>query len=268
MSWSLFTSNLKLSRWGITAWAVILFLYGLLTLYIYPSISGSTSAILEYINSLPEVLKAAFGYGDADIVTLTPDIFVTMEFAVLWPLLIGVYAIFSGISVAREAERGTLDLLIAQPIRRYQVIISKFAVFILGAVVIAVASLLGLMAGAGLINEPVNITSLSLVLAEALLFVLAIGGYTLLLAAVFLEPRKSLLLAGVITAAMYIINFMVPILDPAVEWIKNVSLFNYYQPQQIVTSGSLDGTAVAVYSGVAVVSFIAAVLIFQRRDIS
>jgi ABC-2 type transport system permease protein len=247
---------------------VILFLYALLTLYIYPSISGSTSAILEYINSLPEVLKAAFGYGDAEIIALTPDIFVTMEFAVLWPLLIGVYAIFSGISVARESERGTLDLLVAQPLRRYQVIISKFAVFILGAVVIAAASLLGLMAGAALINEPVNIASISLILAEALLFVLAVGGYTLLLAAVFLEPRKSLLLAGVITAAMYIINFMVPILNPAVEWIKNISLFSYYQPQQIINTGSLDGTAVAVYSGVAVLTFVVAVLIFQRRDIA
>lgn len=268
MSWSLFLSNLKLSRWGIMAWAVILFLYGLLTIYIYPTISGSSSAILEYINSLPEVLKAAFGYEGVDIAVMTPETFVTMEFAVMWPLMIGVYAIFSGISIAREAEHGTLDLLVAQPIRRYKVMMSKFAVFVLGAVIIAAASLLGLVAGAGLIDEPVNITSLSLILAEAVLFVLAIGGYTLLLAAVFLEPRKSLLVAGVITAVMYIINFIVPILDPAVEWIRNSSLFYYYQPQQVVSSGSLDGTAVAVYAGVAVISFAAALIIFQRRDIT
>jgi len=270
LSLRLFLSNLKLSRWGLVAWSSILFLYALLTMYIFPTMSESMTDILSYINSLPEAMKAAFGYEGIDFtaLTLTPEAFASMEFMILWPLLIGVYAIFSGVSVAREVERGTLDLLLAQPIKRYKVMISKYGVFVLGALFIAVTSLLGLVFGAAIINESVNTTSLALVLFEALLFVLAIGGYTLLLSVIFLDPRKGLLAAGVITAGMYILNFIVPVLDPSIGWLRNLSLFYYYQPQEIVSTASLDGTAVIVYTAVALVCFAAALAVFQRRDLT
>ncbi len=267
MSLRLFLSNLKLSRWGLVAWAGIIFLYGVLTMYLYPTM---TEDILGYLNSLPEAMKAAFGYEGVDFTTFTftPEAFATLEFLVLWPLLIGIYGIFSSIGIAREAERGTLDLLLAQPVKRYKVLISKFAVFALAALLIAVASLLGLVFGATLINESVNINSLALVLFEAFLFVLAIGCFTLLCSTIFLEPRKSLLAAGVVMAGSYILNFIVPILSDSFSWLRNLSLFYYYQPNEVVSSASLNGTAVAVYASVAIVCFIAALVVFQRRDLS
>ncbi len=268
MSLKLFLSNLKLSRWGLVAWSGILFLYALLTMSLYPTMESMD--ILGYLNAMPEAVKAAFGYEGIDFttLTLTPEAFAAMELLVLWPVMIGIYAIFSSIGVAREVERGTLDLLLAQPVKRYKVLISKYAVFVLAALLIAIASLIGLALGATLINESVDITSLSLVLLEALLFVLAFASVTLLFATLFLEPRKSLLAAGVIMAGSYILNFIVPILDPSVSWLRNLSVFYYYQPQEIVSSASLNGTAVAVYATVAVVCFIAALAVFQRRDIN
>ena len=268
MSLKLFLSNLKLSRWGLVAWSGILFLYALLTMSLYPTM-GSMD-ILGYLNAMPEAMQVAFGFEGIDFttLTLTPDAFAAMELLALWPVMIGIYAIFSSIGVAREVERGTLDLLLAQPIKRYKVLISKFAVFVFAALLIAVASLLGLVFGATLINESINIFSLAIVLFEALLFVLAIGSFTLLCSTIFLEPRKSLLTAGVAMAGSYILNFMVPILDPSISWLRNLSLFYYYQPQEIISSGSLNGTAVIVYAAVAVVCFIAALMVFQRRDIT
>jgi ABC-2 type transport system permease protein len=268
LSLRLFLSNLKLSRWGLVAWSGILFLYALLTMSLYPTMESMD--ILGYINEMPEAMKAAFGFEGIDFttLTLTPESFAAMELLALWPVMIGIYAIFSSIGIAREVERGTLDLLLAQPVKRYKVLISKFAVFVLAALLIAAASLAGLALGTALINESVDIISLSLVLLEALLFVLAFASITLLFATLFLEPRRSLLAAGVIMAGSYILNFIVPILDPSVSWLRNLSVFYYYQPQEIISSASLNGTAVAVYATVAVVCFIAALAVFQRRDIS
>lgn len=270
MSWQLFLSNLKLNRWGLVAWGGIIFLYGILTMSVYPTIADSTVDILGYLNELPDAMKAAFGYEGVDFttITLTPEAFATLEFLVIWPLLIGIYAIFSSVGIAREVERGTLDLLLAQPVKRYKVLASKFAVFVLAVLLIAAASLAGLALGAAFISESVDTISLALVLLEALLFVLAFASVTLLFSTLFLEPRKSLLAAGVVMAGSYILNFIVPILDPSVSWLRNLSVFYYYQPQEIVSSASLNGTAVAVYATVAVVCFIAALAVFQRRDIS
>ncbi len=268
MSLKLFLSSLKLSRWGLMAWVGIIFLYGVLTMSIYPTIESMD--ILGYMNELPEAMKAAFGYEGVDFTTLTmtPEAFATLEFLVLWPLLIGIYGIFASIGIAREVERGTLDLLLAQPIKRYKVLVSKFSVFVFAALLIAIASLAGLVLGTIIINESVNTASLALVLFEAFLFVLALASVALLCSTIFLEPRKSLLVAGVFMAGSYILNFIVPILSDSFSWLRNLSLFSYYQPNEIVSSASLNGTAVAVYTMVAVVCFIAAMVVFQRRDLA
>jgi len=270
LSLRLFLSNLKLSRWGLVAWSGIIFLYGVLTMYLYPTMTEGTIDILAYLNSLPEALKAAFGYEGIDFttITFTPEAFATLEFLVIWPLLIGIYGIFASIGIAREAERGTLDLLLAQPVKRYKVLVSKFSVFVFAALLIAVASLLGLVLGTAIINESVNTASLALVLVEAFLFVLALASIALLCSVIFLEPRKSLLVAGVFMAGSYILNFIVPILSDSFSWLRNLSLFYYYQPNDVVSSTSLNGTAVAVYIVVAIVCFIAALVVFQRRDLT
>ncbi len=216
---------------------------------------------------MPEAFQAAFGWEGADFI-LTPESFAAMELLVLWPVLIGIYAIFSSIGIAREVERGTIDLLLAQPVQRYKILISKFAVFVLAAILIASASLVGLIVGSAMIQESVDIITLSLVLIEALLFVLVFASLTLFFATIFLQPRKSLLAAGVLMAGSYILNFIIPIMDPSISWLRNLSLFYYYQPQEIISNASLNGTAIVVYAGVAMVAFVAAILVFQRRDIS
>jgi len=270
MSLRLFLSNLKLSRWGLVAWSTLIFLYGILTMYLYPTMAESSINIWGYLNSLPEAMKAALGYEGMDFtsITFTPEAFATLEFLVLWPLLIGIYGIFASVGIAREAERGTLDLLLAQPVKRYKVLISKFSVFVFAALIIAIASLLVLLLGTSIINETVDTMSLAMALFEALLLVLAFASFTLLCSAIFLEPRKSLLAAGIAMASSYMINFIVPILDPSISWLRNISLFYYYQPNEIVNSASLDGTAITVYAMVSVICCIAALIIFQRRDLA
>ena len=243
MSWRLFLSNLKLSRWGLVAWAGIIFLYALLTMSLYPTMKSLD--IFGYMNEIPDALKAVFGFEGIDFsgFILTPESFAAMELLVLWPVMIGIYAIFSSIGIAREVERGTLDLLLAQPVKRYKVLISKYAVFVLAALLIAIASLAGLALGSALINESIDIISLSLVLLEALLFVLAFASITLFFTTIFLQPRRSLLAAGLIMAGSYIVTFIVPILEPSISWLRTLSLFYYCQPHAILNSASLTGAA-------------------------
>ena len=66
----------------------------------------------------------------------------------------------------------------------------------------------------------------------------------------------------------YILNFMILVLPDSFEWLRNLSIFYHFQPNDIIASGALNGTAVAVYSFVIVFSFAAALYIFQRRDLT
>jgi ABC-2 type transport system permease protein len=272
MNLALFLSNLKSSRGGMIAWGAFGFLFGLLVMYLYPSVKG-VSGITEYLENMPEQLKAAFGLSGEGGSLLSPggfytlDAFISLEYLSWWPPALAVYAIFAaGGIVAREVEKGTMDLLLSQPVRRYQVVASKFAVFLVALLVVSLASLAGLAAGLSLIEESTDMMGVSLAVLQGFLLVSAVASYSALFSCLFLDPRKMLMASGVLTAGFYILNFMAPSLG-SFDWAKKLSLFYYFRPLEIVQKAELNWAGIGIYLGVAVVCFVASLVVFQRRDI-
>ncbi len=266
----LFLSNLKQGYGGLIAWSVLILIYALFAVWLYPTVHKSIADIIVYYNTLPEAMKAIVGMEGVDLNALefSPELYITIEFMAVWPAILSFYAIFAGVGIAREAEHGTLELLLAQPISRFSVLMARLGTFLIGVLVIAGASLLGLILGGLIVNETINLTTMSMVLFTAMLLVIAIGSYTIFFACLFLEQRKAFLASGVLTALAYIINFIVPVLDPAFKWLRNLSLFYYFKPEPIVRTGLLDGAAIIIYASTAIINLLAAIFIFQRRDIS
>ncbi len=270
MKLSLFLSNLKLSRGTLIAWCGLIALYGVFAAYLYPVVSKSNMDYISYIAALPEAMRVAAGLGNIDVGSLTfnADTFVAVEFLMFWPLIVCFFAIFAGVSISREVERGTLDLLLAQPVSRTRVLLSKYANLLVGVLLITAASWLGIAVGAPLAGVSINLGNQALALLQGLLFVAAIGSYTLLASVIFLEPRKALAASGVITAGMYILNFIVPLLSHRFTWLAEVSFFHHYNAVQVVRSGALDWTSVIIFAAAFVVCSAASIMIFRKRDLS
>ncbi len=229
------------------------------------------SAFSEKYGHWALVTGAAMGLGGLDITSLafTLDTFVAIEFLMFLPVIVVFYAIFGGVNLSREAERGTLDLLLAQPVSRTRVILTRFGTLAAGVLVIAIASWIGIVLGLPLIEHaPVNLGSQALAIMVGSLLVLAVGACTLLFSAIFLDPRKALLAAGGLTAVMYIINFIVPVLSPALKWLRNLSFFYHYNAVEIVRTGDPNWTAVIIYGATFIIALSAAVIIFNRRNIA
>ena len=267
----LFLSNLKLGRGGLIAWSLLILIYGLFAVYMFPTVSGSTMDYIGYIASLPESLRAAMGLGNLDIasMTFTLDTFVAVEFLMFWPLMMVFYAIFAGVSLSREAERGTLDLLLAQPVSRVRVLLTRYLVMAGGVVTVAGASWLGIALGLTLIESTsASLANHALALLTGALLVLAVGSYTVLFNVIFLEPRKALLASGGLTAIMYIINFIVPVLSPTLSWVRNISFFYHYNAVEIIRTGSVDINALMIYGSVFLGCLAAAYFTFNRRNLA
>ncbi|MEW6033917.1 MAG: ABC transporter permease subunit [Chloroflexota bacterium] len=265
----LYLSNLKSSRVGIITWSILIALYGLLVMYLYPAMKNATG-IAEYIQNLPEPLKEAIGITQL----LTPEgiyplkSFVAVEFLAWAPVFVAIYAIFAaGNIAAKEVEMGTMDLLLSLPVSRTRLLASKFAVFITGLLAIQAASMAGLAIGMYLIEDRMSLASLALALVQASLLVLAVGSYSLLFSCIFLNPRKTLTVSGTLTVVLYILNFMAPSLG-SYQWVRRLSLFHYYRTEAVINSASLDWGGVAVFLVVIAVCLASAMLIFRRRDIT
>ncbi len=266
----LFLSNLKMGRGGLITWMSLLLIYGLFAIYMYPTVSKSNMDYLSYIASMPEAMRMGLGLGSLDLTKLSfsSDVFVAVEFLMFWPIVVAFYAIFAGVGLAREQERGTLDLLLAQPVSRMRVLASRYGTLVLGTLAIALASWGGVALGIPLADTSVSLTNLGLALLTGVLLVLAIGSFTLLMSVVFLEPRKALVVAGGLTAVMYILNFIVPVLGDSLKWLSKLSFFYHYNAVEIARQGTLSGTALTIYLTTFVVCALAAFLIFRRRDLT
>jgi len=272
MSRALFWTTLKLSQWAIVAWGVLLILYGLLILLLYPAIQGSSGPVLEdYLRSLPEGLLNAMGLTQEVLDKIlveegfTISGFLGTEYLAWWPVMAGIYAfIFASGAVAREAERGTMELLLSHPVSRAQVVTSKSVTFLAIAGLLVIATIAGIALGVLLIDESLDMVRVFLAVLQGGMAAVSIAAYSLLISCITLDPRKAMALAGGVMALQYIVSLLGPLLD-SFAWVQKLSLFYYYRPLDVLVQGQFALSSVLVYMGATAICFAAALVVFQRR---
>jgi ABC-type transport system involved in multi-copper enzyme maturation permease subunit len=170
--------------------------------------------------------------------------------------------------IAGEIEDGTLELLFALPVRRQRIAISLWV----GSSLILLLLLVGCVAGTVigfLIHSDMQLretAALARVGVNLWLLLVAITSYTMLSSAFAREGGKASLRAAGLTLGLYFLHFAVRIW-PAIEFLRPFTIFNYYQPQQLMTDSTLFGRNIAVLSTVILATGIAAVVRIARRDI-
>jgi putative exporter of polyketide antibiotics len=111
-----------------------------LDLAVYPSYKESLASF-----EVPEAFKGFLGEA-TDI--SSPAGFLTAEFFSWVPLLLVTLAIVAGTAAfAGEEGAGTLDLLLAQPVKRWRVVVEKTAALTIAVVLCALAGLAGFLVG-------------------------------------------------------------------------------------------------------------------------
>ncbi len=69
------------------------------------------------------------------------------------------------------------------------------------------------------------------------------------------------------TLASYVADYVAK-LSPHWAWLKRYSLFAYWDPQGVVARGGVIWSDVAVLLGVAVLTVLLGIVVFDRRDVA
>lgn len=274
MSMSIYRNVLTLAKVGVVAWSVVLVLWALLVVWIYPSLGDTGVNFEDYLDAMPEQLRAAMGIAGPEETALvfqagafTYEGYVHIEYISWLPLLLGIYAVvYCGGLVSKEVERGTLDVVLSQPVERTTFLLSKLAGFLTLALAATGSSTIAVLLGALTIGEDANVTNVVAVHVVSFLLVAAIAGYSTLASCISLDPGRSLAVAGVLTAVSYFANVLGSAVE-AVGFLKYVSLFYYYDSLQVLAEGAVNWAGIAVYVGVFAVTTAAAILVFRRKDL-
>ena len=211
----------------------------------------------------PEDLLSLFGGGDLG----TPEGFYQVEmFGLVIPIgILAVTIAIGAAAMAGEEKRNTMGLLLSNPIRRSTVVAQNTWTMILYAIIAGVVSFLGVAVGSLVGNLGMDLVNVAAACTLATLLGLVFGGVALALGGA--TGRTSIAIYGSVGVAVltYIANGFLPLNDNTAAWAR-LTPFHYYLSSDPLNNGMAWGHA-AVLAALSVVSIVAAVVSFDRRDL-
>ena len=226
-----------------------------------------------------EIIQSIMGGADIDI----SQAFDLVSIAYVHPLTFIILTIWavgrSSETIAGEIDRGTMELLLAQPIRRTQVIQASLFVDALTIPILCAAiwggTFLGtLMMGMQEPGLPANLRVDPMRFLPGLLnvaaFVFAVSGYTLALSAAGRFRSRVMGLAVLVTLVQFLVN-VIGQLWPPMDWLREFTVFYHYQPQPMILKSdwyaSDAWSHLAVLMAVGIVGYLLAWWVFCKRDL-
>jgi ABC-2 type transport system permease protein len=208
-------------------------------------------------------------------------------------VLLCIWAIGRGSgAIAGEIDRGTMELLLAQPVPRARVVWGHVLVDAITIPILCVALWGGTLLGVALVG-PIEVSRAELeklppllrgevsgaqleldpwACAPAMLNVAAllcaVSGYTLWLSAAGRFRGRVLGVAVLLTLLQFLVN-VIGQLWSVVEPLRPLTVFYYYQPQALILGGDwlLVWLRLGVLFGVGAVGYLMALRVFCRRDL-
>lgn len=182
----------------------------------------------------------------------------------LMQIILGIWAIGRAAgAIAGELDRGTMELLLAQPIPRWAVVVAHFCVDVIVIPILCLSMWFGTLIGYWLVGpfdvSPADLEIMNREVFKRLLFkvqvnhellivnpwafgwglwnigafLFAVSGVTMAFSAVSRYRNRVIGIAIVIFLVMFLVNVVGQLWD-AMTWMRPFTIYFYYQPQQIV----------------------------------
>ncbi len=258
---NLFKHEFISRRWAIIGWGIGLALLGSMYIAIFPEVAEEMAGLADLI--IYQLMGVDLGSFAGYIASVVVNIL---------PVMLGVYVIMTATAtLAGEEENGTLELIVAMPLPRWQIIVVKTL-----AIAVALFSILTIMGIICVITltfvkqtVEVDITSgqLFVALMAAMPLMLSFTTITLFLSSLLPSRRLALGVMAVFYLASYFAESM-SVLVESLEFLKTFSLFNYFDTSTNVFTEGVKLSDVTVLLVVSLIFFALTIVSFQRRNIT
>lgn len=206
----------------------------------------------QFLTTLSLKGAAAFGFKHPIVLTLLSIVAITLPYR----------------HISSELETGTLELLLAYPVRRYRLLLQFCAsagAAILFIIVVILGASLTAISATGNLTADLTRTMVQIACNLALLMVLVMS-YTVLLATYGKQDSKVGMQSAGITLVFYLLDLVSALWDPLAV-IAPLNIFTYFQPQKLILGEANFLTNAVVLFGLIVLCLAASLRQFERRDI-
>ena len=152
---NVFLKTLRDQRRSLCWWAAGVAALAIFTQLFYPSVADAPE-FDEMLERMPEALARTI-IGDVTDLTSPEGYLNSQLYVFMIPLVFLVLTVARGSgAIAGEEERGTLDLLMSYPLRRWRLVADKFMAMVAATLAIAVAIWLSLLVGAVIVDMEIS----------------------------------------------------------------------------------------------------------------
>lgn len=254
--------TLRRSRGAIIGWGIGLAVLSILMGSLFDMMATSGDLIVAYMESMPE-LAEMFNFGSMS----TPIGWLDVEYFSFVPLIIGLFVAGVGASLlARDEERGTLDLILAHPVSRTTLFWGRFLATTLVIIILLLICWVSLLLSM-IWSENFTIPMFELLLPFVSLFGILMFFMTLALLFSMLLPARSM--ASMLTAMLVVASFFITFLSGAVDQLERAADFSpltYLETATAIENG-LNLAWIGVFLAIDLVLALISWQLFQRRDV-
>jgi len=226
-------------------------------------------SFLSLLDRMPRIFKAFIG-GDELMPT---NVLGIVAIGYQHPLILTML-MFNAIGtptalLTAQAERGTMELLLARPIARGRVFGLVAAIALAGQVGLVGIVFLGTAVWTRVFDygEPVALGGFVHVAVNLAAMACAATGMSLLAAASLAEPRRVVGVTVGYFVGSYLLDFA-SVWLPSLAWLQPLDLYYYCRPNAVLKAGAIPWAQVGALAGVGAACVIAGWWRWKRRDMS
>ena len=222
--------------------------------------------VSEYLESFPEEFMALFA-GEITDYTSGEGFLNGELFFLMYPLLMLIYAIgFGSGAIASEEEKGTLDLLLSNPLNRWQLVLDKFIAMVICTLLVAAVFWAALAIGNVVVDMGLNLARLAAVCFSGFLLGITFGSIALAVGCARGKHGLSIGVGGALGVYAYLLNALAPLIG-WLEPFQVASPFYYYIDANPLKNG-LDPVHASVLIGLTAIFLVISMVTFERRDLA
>lgn len=174
--------------------------------------------------------------------------------------------------LASEVERGTVDVLLALPVTRLQLLVSETVAWSVNALGVFGAVYAGNYFGSQFVKEAYRPDYAEMLLAIGnLALVYSVIGTLGLLAGVWTDRRlRAVLFVVLVTIFSLLVNFLYAI-DQSLEFTRHLrflSVLEYYKPIKSFQTGAFQWRDASILAGAAITLWTIAAIRLKERDVT
>ncbi|MGB3715699.1 MAG: ABC transporter permease subunit [Candidatus Promineifilaceae bacterium] len=260
----LLIQELRFRRNAIIGWAIGLSILPAMYVGIYPQFAEDLEGMQNIMDmDIYKAMGMSFG---------TFEDWVASTVINIVPIILAIYAVIDGTgTLAGQEDSGKLELIVALPIPRWQIVTVKaiahgLALFLI-LLLVSITTTIVFLSIESQVETTLVATDVFLGLLYTWPIVMAFGMISLLLGAFCPRRRIAALLATVVVAASYFgdnLSSQVSVL----ESIQPFFLFHYLDATANIFETGPESSNVLVLLAVALIAFLLAIVFFQRRDLT